>query len=366
LDFQRRVALDIDKLISDLLFDYDCVIVPQLGGFVSNYRPAQIDDHKGIAQPAGKDIRFNKNLVNSDGLLEKAISEAEGISFEEAGGNLKQSVEGYWKTLNGGSEVAFEKVGVLYIDSASNLRFEPAKSQNYLKASFGLEGFVLPPAREEKVPEQASEQFDLPADATPIFRERVKSQHTRGIYWVAAATLLPFLALSLYIGLSTNFESPARLSVADVLPFKTSTDEPVQYKERPADNAIAGEISEEEGFPKDQTFFPFSFEKNQVDSDGVIIDLSKKRAAKKQIPENGSNQKYHIIAGCFGVEENAVKYARRLSNKGYDAGVLDYHKGLHRVKLNSYADYTEALNTLKALRDEKIFPSAWLLKKPVA
>jgi hypothetical protein len=345
------------------------VIVPQLGGFVSNYRPAKLDDHKGIAEPAGKDIRFNKNLINSDGLLEKAISEAEGISFEEAGSSLKKSVEGYWKTLNGGSEVAFDKVGVLYIDSSSNLRFEPAKNQNYLKASFGLEGFVLPPPREEKQEKaeaQQVEEYEPPVSDATQFKEKVKSQHTRGIYWVAAATLLPFLALSLYIALSTNFESPARLSVAEVFPLKTSSVEERQYSRREESLKEVKFSTEGEGFPRDQMVFPFSFEENQVADEGVIIDLREKTVREKEIPKSVPNRKYHIIAGCFGVKENAVKYARRLSNKGYDAGVLDYHKGLHRVKLNSYTDYTEALNTLKALRDDKIFPSAWLLKKPVA
>ena len=43
---------ELDKYISELLFDYDCVIVPQLGGFVTNYKPAYFD--KGIAHPPSK------------------------------------------------------------------------------------------------------------------------------------------------------------------------------------------------------------------------------------------------------------------------------------------------------------------------
>ncbi|MFN2430356.1 MAG: hypothetical protein ABR574_10085, partial [Cryomorphaceae bacterium] len=39
----------LDQYINELLYDYDCVILPQLGGFVTNYKPAQIDEAKGIA-----------------------------------------------------------------------------------------------------------------------------------------------------------------------------------------------------------------------------------------------------------------------------------------------------------------------------
>ena len=33
----------IDEHISGLLYDHDCVIVPDFGGFVGNMRPARLD-----------------------------------------------------------------------------------------------------------------------------------------------------------------------------------------------------------------------------------------------------------------------------------------------------------------------------------
>jgi hypothetical protein len=35
--------MKLDHYISQLLFRYDCVIVPNLGGFVTNYKPATIN-----------------------------------------------------------------------------------------------------------------------------------------------------------------------------------------------------------------------------------------------------------------------------------------------------------------------------------
>jgi hypothetical protein len=52
-----------------------------------------------------------------------------------------------------------------------------------------------------------------------------------------------------------------------------------------------------------------------------------------------------------------------LKTKGYEAGILDFHKGLHRVRIESYSDYTRALSQLRELRDSGTFPNAWLLKK---
>src|SRR6056297_1172136 len=138
---------ELDQYISELLYDYDCVILPQLGGFVTNYKPARIDESKGIALPPRKDIGFNRNLMRSDGLLEKSLSDGQKITFEEAGEAVKKQVAAYWETLNSGEKVRFNKIGLLYIDDDKNLQFKPSDDINYLKTSFGFESFALPEPR---------------------------------------------------------------------------------------------------------------------------------------------------------------------------------------------------------------------------
>ena len=68
--------------ISDLLFLHDCVIIPDFGGFICNYRSAYIDADSGVICPPGKDILFNRNLTHNDGLLVNWIADKENISCQ--------------------------------------------------------------------------------------------------------------------------------------------------------------------------------------------------------------------------------------------------------------------------------------------
>ena len=72
------------EYISDLLFLHDCVIIPDFGGFICNYKSAYIDDESGLICPPSKDILFNRNLTHNDGLLVSWIAGKENISYEKA------------------------------------------------------------------------------------------------------------------------------------------------------------------------------------------------------------------------------------------------------------------------------------------
>lgn len=365
----------LDAYIARLLYDYDCVIVPQLGGFVTNYRPARFDEQKGVAHPPGKDIRFNRNLTKSDGLLTRALADATGRSFEQADETIHRAVENYLTELEGGKRVTFEKVGVLYYDDHRILRFSPDHQVNFLKDSIGFTSFAMPELPRATVPaeqEEALPRID-PERETVAQRPR----YSKGIYGVAAATLLPFIGFSIFLGLKTDFESPSKLSLADILPVR-STSKVTAPLYGPRETKTTDEPARAEGgFPHNTAVFPFSFETNAVDSSGVWIDLNKVdkkpaspetadvKAAKAEEVTADVRGLYHIIAGCFGERSNAEEFVDELVGQGYPAAVLDHHKNLFRVRLKSYTDFQTALGELRELRSRAAFSEAWMLKKQV-
>ncbi len=73
--------VNIEKHIALLLRNYDCVIIPGLGGFVANYSPSQFNRAKGLLSPPSKAIIFNRNLINNDGLLMNHLSVNENLSY---------------------------------------------------------------------------------------------------------------------------------------------------------------------------------------------------------------------------------------------------------------------------------------------
>ena len=76
--------MKLEQYISELLYQYDCVVVPGLGGFVANYKSATIQPIQNTFSPPSKSISFNKNLNANDGLLANLIAQKEGVIFDVA------------------------------------------------------------------------------------------------------------------------------------------------------------------------------------------------------------------------------------------------------------------------------------------
>jgi hypothetical protein len=348
---------ELDKYISELLFDYDCVIVPQLGGFVTNYKPAHFE--KDIAHPPSKELRFNKNLTKNDGLLSQSISYSEGVSIQDADAILHDTVERYLSTLKESGRIELNKVGVLFIDENRQLRFKPDTTVNYLRQSFGFESFAMPAEVVAQTPVVEEKEVEKEIEP-PVIPIAEPSSYRRGIYWVAAATLLPFIGMSIYLGMTTDFKSPTQITPAELIPLRNSASP--KYAARDITMSI-DELADETNYPENTLVFPFDFESNKVDSLGVWINMSdipEETVLKKSFTSKGL---YHIIGGCFGEKQNADKFVGRLQARGYNANILDLHKGLYRVKIESFGEYDAALNELKSTRDSGTFPNAWLLKK---
>ena len=348
---------ELDKYVSELLFDYDCVIVPQLGGFVTNYKPAYFD--KGIAHPPSKELRFNKNLTKNDGLLSQSISNSEGISIQDADAILHETVEKYLSQLKDSGRVKLNKVGILFIDENKQLRFKPDTTVNYLRQSFGFESFAMPAEVVAQIPVVEEKEVEAEVE-TPVIPIGEPSSYNKGIYWVAAATLLPFIGMSIYLGMSTDFKSPTQITAAELIPLGNSASPKYAAREI---TLSKGELKDKTNYPENTLMFPFNFESNKVDSLGVWINMSdvpEEVVVEKAITTKGL---YHIIGGCFGEKKNADEFVNRLQHRGYHADILDQHKGLYRVKIESFSNYDEALVELRSTRDSGTFPNAWLLKK---
>ena len=63
------------KHITDLLYRYDCVIVPEFGGFITNRIGAKLNESTQTFYPPTKQITFNSHLKHNDGLLANYIAE---------------------------------------------------------------------------------------------------------------------------------------------------------------------------------------------------------------------------------------------------------------------------------------------------
>ena len=153
----------IAKYISDLLFDYECVVIPGLGGFVTNERPATINYNTDYFTPPFKEVMFNPYLLANDGLLLNYIAKEEGITYQEAKHKVDTFVLACHQALNNGKRIRFNKIGVIYKDHNGKILFDQDDSVNYNPNSFGLTSFISPKIRKPSEEEKIKQVFSKPA-----------------------------------------------------------------------------------------------------------------------------------------------------------------------------------------------------------
>ena len=129
----------IEHYISNLLYLHDCVIIPGFGGFVGNKKSAFIHPVSGIIYPPSKELLFNKNLTQNDGLLATHIAKQENIDLSETSSLIEDFVQSIQTELNSRSAFKLQKVGTFTKGKEENISFLQDKNQNYNLASFGMQ-----------------------------------------------------------------------------------------------------------------------------------------------------------------------------------------------------------------------------------
>lgn len=151
--------MKIAKYIGDLIYDYECVVIPGLGGFISTEKSATVDPITNQFTPPFKDVHFNIHLKANDGLLVDYVARNEGISFKNAKSRVDKFVLICHKALKEGKRINFSKIGYIYSDKQQNIVFKQDKTVNYNADAFGLSSFVSPAIRRPSSEERIKEVF---------------------------------------------------------------------------------------------------------------------------------------------------------------------------------------------------------------
>lgn len=129
------VPMKLFNYINDLLYRYDCVVVPNFGGFVTNRIGTTISSN--TFYPPSKQVSFNVNLKHNDGLLANYIASVENISFEKANEKIYSVVLQLQEDIKV-KPVEISSVGSLLLNKDNQIVFTPNNSTNLLTESFGL------------------------------------------------------------------------------------------------------------------------------------------------------------------------------------------------------------------------------------
>jgi hypothetical protein len=311
------VSMQLETYISDLLYRYDCVIVPQFGAFLTHRVSAKLDENTHSFYPPKKALSFNEQLQTNDGLLANYIAEVEKVPYLVAVEKVAKQVKSIKSYLIEGETIELKNIGDLLLNKEGNINFEPSHHINYLTDAFGLSQFKTAQVTRE-VHKAIVEDVEkvIPIAITP---EKRKNR-----------SYLKYAAIGLLLLTAGGFVA-------------------YNYYGNQIDNH--NQIAQEEAIEQLDA---------KVQEATFIID-SPLLAATLQVEKMTGN--YHIVAGAFRVEANSIKKVQQLKDKGFKARKIGVNRyGLHEVVYSSHTDRVEALNALKTIKRTHN-RDAWLLVK---
>jgi len=356
-----KLMLNLTAYIPALLHRYDCVVIPDLGGFVANYSPARLDKSKGVIYPPSKGIIFNKNLVRNDGLLVNEMATVENISYQEAQEQVNVFVQESKQRLAQGGRIELEGLGYLYFDSERNIQYLPYQTVNFLNDSFGLAPVMAVPlvqkvvelvpkttvVTEEKPVEVKEKQEVKEATIVSIKEVTQKVKNNRKKYYWAAAVVWPILFYAYWLPFQTPLVTTGQFNWNYLNPFGTYAEQ--TYTERT-------EVQPE------TALLPDTDNTTTVQLPEIKTEQPASETTYVPHPLVVGDKKYHIIAGCFINYDNALTQITELKAAGHQAYLFGQAGGFYRVALGSYASENEAVQHLheKRLGGQ---PNAWLLEE---
>jgi len=132
-----------------------------MGAFISEYRPAVIDDSRDEIQPPSAKLTFNPSIKNNDGLLVNFITQTTQCSHFEALQIIEKERDDILYHLDKGRKVKLEGLGTFSYNKENKVDFTAEENKNLLPDSFGLETVSFS-EKEEPQPVKEEEEESKP------------------------------------------------------------------------------------------------------------------------------------------------------------------------------------------------------------
>jgi len=334
-----------ETYLRELLYSYDCVTIPGLGGFIMHHQYSRIDRDKGRIYPPGRYPSFNSLLVHDDGLLISAIAQDRKISYHEASAEVSRFA-GQCKTdLLNGQRVILQEVGELMLNAEGAILFNPEASTNYYSGSYGMGSLSLFPQVADRPKTRLRTR---PADRKPGSRHH---KQPASVKWTLALSIpvILFLLYGIFFPASVQMFYADISGLANQLSFTKKVQEPIMIPD-------ANEV----WLAEDVTVSP---EPLLAELEELSVPGDEPAAQMNEDPEVLAlpAEKFHIIGGCFENHANAGRFLDELINRGFYAREAGTNaRGHLRISYGSFVDKPSALGFLEKIRKEEN-PAAWLL-----
>ena len=301
--------------IEFLLHQHNCVVVPDLGGFIVNVVPSRRQGVSDFCAPTCE-LVFNRDLTHNDGLLAQLYMKTDMLSFEAASRKIDQEVQALKQQLREKRSLDLGKLGNFTIYDNERFVYTPAKYAR--PAFFGLETALLQPI------------IQMP---TPMLPPKRETKNLRKFSLRAAAAAIAGLLLFAIPSNDANIRQSAQM-------FPT-----IEKTTAVSHQAVSEEVPE--------TFIniPQAIENAPVNPPTMETGI-------ENLPT------YYIIVGVFQYAAGANTTKNQLIERGISQATTVEHNGRFFVATASHNDRAEAQAGLRRLRQEHpMYFDAWVLER---
>tara|TARA_B100001250_G_scaffold332206_1_gene297550 strand:+ start:809 stop:1774 length:966 start_codon:yes stop_codon:yes gene_type:complete len=321
--------MEIKSYINDLLYEYECVTIPEFGSFLTRKIPAKIS-FDGTFSPPKKEISFNSLLKTNDGILAKHIAQMTNSNYESVLKLINKKIIKWIEKLKKES-IAFPGIGEIRLNNHDKIEFFPSNEINFYKDSFGLSPFKKDPLI--KLSFNKNNLIMEKTNNDDLLFTPEKSNKKRKIIYVkyAAISLLSILLIGSIYFFTDNYLSNQKLNEIEIAQKKIKSN--VQKA-----TFDIGKLSK--------------------------IELNLKANKSENISSLNSNEKYYsIIAGSFRSIKNAENKLSSLIKEGYKAEMArKSSEGFHRVAYGRFISKKKAINLLIFVK-YTLQEEAWFLEE---
>lgn len=344
---------ELVKHIEILLLDHDCVVVPQIGGFVTCNAPAKYVEEENLFLPPIRTVGFNERLKADDGLLVRSYVEAYDCSDTEARAMLGEQIRDLQQELWETGTYDLGSIGVLMLDERNNVEFSPCQAGTVCPAYYGLDALLFGPLQAEKAVEAS-----LAVEVSRTVPERKPE--------AAATESEPVARGEITIRLKTVWlQNIAAVAAVVFLFFLMSPD----AKNTGVSSANQADFARLMWMPAVQETVPEAFGKpeeiqakgTETDVEGAGTAVARPEPVQKTEDAAAVKSGYCVVVASAISEKNAESYVERLHKEGYKEAQV-YKKGnMVRVVFPGFASEAEAHAKMNALSDRsEEFASAWV------
>ena len=376
--------IELAKHIEKLLLDNDCVIVPELGGFIAHYQPARYEEGERIFMPPYRSVGFNPQLMMNDGLLVQSYMQAHHTDYPDAVREIAQGVGALKDKLFQEGVVELPGVGSLYYTIRDTYEFHPELNGVLTPSLYALDSFLIKPLAFEQVEEEI-----CPECVEKKVPREFNMRWLNNAVAVAVAVIL-FFVLSVpventyvekgnYASLGTEclFDAIRSQSMATTLSAEAKEPQrnkthvtPVAVKvekvapavvEAPKEESKAAVVETKVETKVEAKVAPKAEVKKEVKAEAVKAEKKVASVAKPAVAPKASKKNFHVIVASLPTLSDAERILKGYKQNGYSEATVVEGNGRFRIALYSFSDKASASKKQNELKQIDAFKDAWVL-----